>query len=202
MSSQPSTPLPPAWVDRLFARMVAIYGVQKVGAMWQGAEAGPGERDAAMASIKALWGEQLGRFKPESIAGALQRLVDSGDEWPPTLPAFVKLCREAAQERATSRHALPAPPGRMPAGYALPDLSTNRDGIDYLRWLRRVGHISVARAFPEIARRDPRVQDILERHIATDFGEIVDPAAAAWLRAWVAANPHWRADFQRQEDAV
>lgn len=188
--SLPERSRTPEWVDKLLDKLVAIYGSQKVQAMWAGAN---------MDEVKRLWGAQLAQYRAESIALALQRLVDSGSEWPPTLPQFVTLCREAAQERATSRQALPAPPGRMPAGYVLPDLSMNREGVDYLRWLRRVGHISVARAFPDIARKDPRVREILERHIATDFGEIVDPAAAKYLREWVAANPRWRQDFEREE---
>jgi len=86
----------------LFARFTAFYGSQKVGTMWV---------DAGMAEVKAVWAEQLARFEPASIAGALQRLVDSGNQWPPTLPEFVELCRQASLDRRAAQRfeALPAP---------------------------------------------------------------------------------------------
>jgi len=111
MSSLPSArpgadrqPLPAAWIDRLFARFTAFYGSQKVGTMWV---------DAGMAEVKAVWAEQLARFEPASIAGALQRLVDGGNQWPPTLPEFVELCRQAALDRKAAERfeLLPAPGG-------------------------------------------------------------------------------------------
>lgn len=101
MSSSPK-PLPSAWVDRLFARLAAFYGSQKLATMWV---------DSDMAEVKTVWSEQLGRFEPASIAAALQRLVDSGNQWPPTLPEFVELCRQAAIGRQQTQRAdaLPAP---------------------------------------------------------------------------------------------
>lgn len=95
-------PLPAAWIDRLFARFTAFYGSQKVGTMWV---------DAGMAEVKAVWAEQLARFEPASIAGALQRLVDGGNQWPPTLPEFVELCRQSSLDRRAAERfeALPAP---------------------------------------------------------------------------------------------
>lgn len=97
-------PLPSAWVDRLFSRLAAFYGSQKLATMWV---------DADMAEVKAVWAEQLGRFEPTSISAALQRLIDSGNQWPPTLPEFVELCRQAAVGRkAAMLYAeLPAPGG-------------------------------------------------------------------------------------------
>ncbi|HMM72291.1 MAG TPA: hypothetical protein PKC22_08770 [Rhodocyclaceae bacterium] len=97
-----SKPLPSAWVDRLFSRLAAFYGSQKLATMWV---------DADMAEVKAVWAEQLGRFEPASISAALQRLIDSGNQWPPTLPEFVELCRQAAVGRQQEQQfdALPAP---------------------------------------------------------------------------------------------
>ena len=95
-------PLPSAWVDRLFSRLAAFYGSQKLATMWV---------DADMAEVKAVWAEQLGRFEPASISTALQRLIDSGNQWPPTLPEFCELCRQAAvgRQQAQWHDALPAP---------------------------------------------------------------------------------------------
>ena len=100
-----SNPLPPQYVDRLFRRFAAFYGSQKVGAMWADMSA------EEIAEAKAVWGQALGRFTPASIASALQRLVDSGNGWPPTLPEFVELCRQAAIGRTAAMlyAELPAP---------------------------------------------------------------------------------------------
>lgn len=84
-------PLPPAWVERIFARFSAAFGANKVGTMW------PADQHE---EVKALWGEQLGRFSPETIRAALQDTVDSGRSWPPTLPEFVEQCRQSAVGRA------------------------------------------------------------------------------------------------------
>lgn len=74
-------------VDRLFARFLALYGAQKMAGMWA---------DTDMADVKSVWAEQLAKFHPQSIRDALQRLIESGREWPPTLPEFVELCRQSA----------------------------------------------------------------------------------------------------------
>lgn len=94
--------LPPAWVDRLFARFAAAFGSMKVGTMYPVDQAD---------EVHALWGQQLSRFAPESIGLALQAVIDSGREWPPTLPEFVEQCRLSALGRAqhAPANALPRP---------------------------------------------------------------------------------------------
>lgn len=170
MSSLPSDtaskPLPGAWVDRLFARFVAIYGAQKTQSMWAGAD---------MAEVKELWGEQLGRFKAESIAGSLQRLVESGNQWPPTLPEFVELCRQSSVERARTSVALPPPSGKKP-DIDFAAALTPKDG-DPMRWARVVGSLTAARFLVQGARRDPRLRDILDAHAAKDFAGLGTPIA-------------------------
>ena len=96
------SPIPAAWVDRLFKRFAGMYGSQKIGSMWL---------DADMAEVKAVWGEALGQFHGDSIGGAIGRLVASGSQWPPTLPEFVELCRQSALGRTNAMPALPAPRG-------------------------------------------------------------------------------------------
>ena len=87
MSSQPKSA---ALVERLFERFFAIYGAQKMGAMWA---------DTDLTEVKLVWAVQLSRFNPQSIKVALQCLIDSGREWPPTLPEFVEACRQSALGR-------------------------------------------------------------------------------------------------------
>ncbi len=96
MSQQPSS-IPDAWLARLFDRLTAIYGSQKVGAMWM---------DADMGQVKAAWGHALAKYPPEAIASALQDLPELPNPWPPTLPEFVTLVREAAEYLRTKN----APP--------------------------------------------------------------------------------------------
>lgn len=79
---------PDAWLARLFDRLTAIYGSQKLGAMWL---------DADMAQVKSAWGHALSKYPPEAIAVALQDLPEMPSQWPPTLPEFVTLVREAAE---------------------------------------------------------------------------------------------------------
>lgn len=83
-------PLPPAWVERLFARFSATWGAQKLASMF------PADQHD---DVKALWGAQLGRFAPESITAALQAMTDAGREWPPSLSEFVAACNQAAIAR-------------------------------------------------------------------------------------------------------
>lgn len=93
-------PLPRSWVDRIFARFVAAFGVAKLVAMW------PEDTHEA---VKDAWGYQLGRFSPDTIRLALQATIDSGREWPPTLPEFVEQCRQCALGRAQHAPALALP---------------------------------------------------------------------------------------------
>ena len=97
-------PLPSAWVDRLFSRFVAMYGSQKVGAMWA---------DADRDEVKGVWADALGRFTGETIAAAVRGLIDSGSQWPPTLPEFSEACRVAAVNRRDQALALAAPGGTV-----------------------------------------------------------------------------------------
>lgn len=116
MSTPTKSASPTPFADRLFARFGAIYGVQKVGAMFSDASAKPEERDRRIAQVRVLWEAQLSRFdervRGEIIGKALQALVDRGDEWPPTLPQFIAICkdfRRPGQPSADEQKALLAP---------------------------------------------------------------------------------------------
>jgi hypothetical protein len=91
--SQSEKSLPDAWLARLFDRLTAIYGSQKVGAMWL---------DADMGQVKAAWGQALAKYPPACIAAALQDLPEMPSAWPPTLPEFVTLVREQAEAARVS----------------------------------------------------------------------------------------------------
>ena len=83
-SIRPSA-LPPAWVEKIFATMLAHYG-NRFADMW---------RDTDIAMVKAVWAEKLAGFydKTDCLKYGLDCLV--GRDWPPTLPEFIQDCRRA-----------------------------------------------------------------------------------------------------------
>jgi hypothetical protein len=92
--------LPLSWIETLFARFAAAWGAQKIGAMF------PADSHDA---VKAMWANQLGRFEAETLRHALQSCIDSGREWPPTLPEFVAACQRSAIERRAHAPAVALP---------------------------------------------------------------------------------------------
>jgi hypothetical protein len=102
-------PLPPAWVERILSRFGAIWGAQKVAAMF------PAETHD---EVRSVWAGNLGRFEPQTIAAALQAVTDSGREWPPSLSEFVKACQESAVSRRAH-----APAALLDAPRAAPEVA-------------------------------------------------------------------------------
>lgn len=88
--------LPEPWIERIFGRLEDFYGARFLD-MWRGTD---------LLRVKATWSEKLVRFadNPKAIGYALDALEQK--PFPPTLPEFLELCRQAPrQERA----ALPEP---------------------------------------------------------------------------------------------
>lgn len=79
--------LPEPWIEKLFRKFEDFYG-----AKWA-AQYGNFPRDR----VKATWAEELAGFadKGDSIAQALS--AQKSNPFPPTLPEFLTLCREAAK---------------------------------------------------------------------------------------------------------
>lgn len=98
---QPNLPasLPEPWIERIFSHMACSYG-NKFADMWAGQDA---------AKIKSFWALTLGGFasRPDAISAALKSL--EGRPYPPTLPEFIGLCRDALR-RIPAGPALPPPP--------------------------------------------------------------------------------------------
>lgn len=69
------------WIDRLFARLGAMYG-NRFALMWEGQD---------MDGVKSVWMEDLADFTPDEITAGVAACKTR--EWPPTLPEFVRLCR-------------------------------------------------------------------------------------------------------------
>lgn len=100
MDNAPSTELPNAWVERLFERLLAMYG-RKFADMWGCVE---------IASLKATWAKALGDLTHEEIAAGLTRCLDR--EWPPTLPEFRALCRRQSSADTAFLEAVKRYPSR------------------------------------------------------------------------------------------
>lgn len=139
--------LPLSWIETLFARFSAAWGAQKIGAMF------PTDSHDA---VKAMWANQLGRFEAETLRHALQSCIDSGREWPPTLPEFVAACQRSAIERRAH-----APAIALPLPQATPEVAAK----------------AISEAAAAFKRRGPSrawADKILARHAA---GEQVSMAA-------------------------
>lgn len=74
-------PAPISWVESLFARMQGMYGNKFID-MW---------RDTDIEMVKALWAEAMGGMSNEELKRGYAALMTQ--DWPPSLPAYVKMCR-------------------------------------------------------------------------------------------------------------
>lgn len=89
--------------DLVFARLIAIFGAQKMGAMWSGAE---------IDEVLATWDEALAPYRFEALDQALRGLMQAGSAWPPNLPEFIALVEplhKAILRREADQRALKAP---------------------------------------------------------------------------------------------
>jgi len=100
-------PLPLAWVERIFDRMTATYGVQKMSAMWTGVRAGDNP-DAWVQTVKETWAQALGRYPRQALVAAVEAMPAECGVWPPTLPEFCALVRTKVQA-PEHRLSLPVP---------------------------------------------------------------------------------------------
>ncbi len=90
--------LPDKYTRKLFDRFVSMWGAQKVGAMWDGAN---------LDEVRSVWGRALGPYELETIGKAVDAIQRSGREWPPTLPEFLAVMRQFNAPQ--SLEALPPP---------------------------------------------------------------------------------------------
>jgi hypothetical protein len=108
-ASQTRPALPPAAVDRVFARMLAIFGVQRMTAAWGDVPAE--ERHAVWggAIARAVWSQSTGRYDLTSIGDALDELASDPSTWPPSSGEFADRCERFAQRPGRNLLALPVP---------------------------------------------------------------------------------------------
>lgn len=171
------------WADRLFERFTALYGASKMANAWPA----EGAHEARQA-----WEEQLRRFSPVVIRKAIQSLIDTAGEWPPTLPQFVGTCREFNRQEQSP--ALPAPSPTNPAMVAqqlgkVADIIAKPPGHDFMRWARYPRSEHAVRLLLRGAANDQRLRDILRQHLANDGAQCETVAATAEVMAVKASPP-------------
>ncbi len=117
ISPQKLSALPEQAIDRLFSRFEAMYGA-KVGEAWKGCD---------LRNVKAVWAETLGLFSRDQLSAGISGCM--GRDWPPTLPEFVKLCRQANPN---------APGGHPTANEAWGLVLASRDESDTVVWTEQI----------------------------------------------------------------
>lgn len=80
-STTSTNQIPQSWIDALFSKMLSIYG-NKFLEMWRGVD---------INTVKTIWAQELSKLSREEISKGANALMKQ--EWPPTLPQFIKLCR-------------------------------------------------------------------------------------------------------------
>ena len=91
-SQQRSSAFPDSAIERLFARFEGMYGAKFADA-WKGCD---------LRNVKSVWAETLGALSRDELARGVAGCMTK--EWPPTLPEFVKLCRQQADPNAPGGH--------------------------------------------------------------------------------------------------
>ena len=117
------------WIARIFERLGGLYGA-KFTDMW---------KDTDPANVSRTWAERLAGFHdmPEAIKAALDGCDDR--PWPPTLPEFIQLCRDAAKRnREPDFNANPEVDWNMPMYKKAAEAVKKNDAYDYLAWARKL----------------------------------------------------------------
>lgn len=169
-SPSPTRPvLPSAAVDRVFERMLAIFGVQRMAAAWGDVPADERRAVWGAAVARAVWSPEPapgGRFDLESIGAALDELAAEPTSWPPSSGEFADRCERFAQRPGRRLPALPVP-RRTEA-----ELQRGREQMDRIK------------AMLAGTLRRPRAAGP-SREPGSDDEPLPAPAAPATCRCWV-----------------
>ena len=79
--STSTNPIPEKWIDALFAKLHSFYGTRFLD-MWRGND---------LQTVKAVWTQELSKLSRDEVAKGANALVNQ--EYCPTLPQFISLCR-------------------------------------------------------------------------------------------------------------
>lgn len=112
MSTNPNQPrpdLPSAAVDRVFARMLAIYGAQRMTAAWGDVPADERRLVWGRALARSVWSPARRAFDLEAIGEALDDLAVEPSTWPPSSGELAEMCARKTQRPGRNTLALPVP---------------------------------------------------------------------------------------------
>lgn len=78
---------------RFWERMTEVYGHR-----WASAYGTAANEDGTISSAAETWRSGFIKtgLSPDDVLVGLQRMVTAGDDWPPSLTAFLKLCKPVA----------------------------------------------------------------------------------------------------------
>ena len=117
--------LPLSWIDRIFDKLVLVYGRDFTG-RWEG---------LPMAAVKTDWAHELTGYDryPEAIKHALQHLPAAKA---PTVFEFRNLCAAAPRDAKLDRPAPPADPVMVAAIANKIKLSAPSGPVDHKAWAK------------------------------------------------------------------
>jgi hypothetical protein len=168
-------------VAMIFGELQGNYGSRFLN-QWKSGERTRNGEDVGLLNAMRVWGNKLGGFygKPKAITTALEYLPPN----PPTLPEFISLCRDMAarirlnddtpklQHRLTKEEQDRANQAAKEARSAF-----CREGFDPMEWAKRPRSKTALNAVIDGAKRDERLQEILEglvaKKIATPEGKLL-----------------------------
>ena len=129
--------LPPAWVDRIFARLDGVYGGEFAGKFSRVVDG----RDEGIEAAKGAWAEELGGYAetPEAIAFALD--VRNLPERAPNLVQFLGICKTAPRKSVPQLTHVPADEDRAESReriHALAGAIKTGSNAKFAGWYERI----------------------------------------------------------------
>jgi hypothetical protein len=153
---------PAAAVDRVFDRLVAMFGVQRMAGAWGGVPAETRHEVWGKAIARAVWSEARG-YDLEAVREALEELASTETRGPPSSGEFATICERHAQRPGRQVRALPGL-ARTPEEIA--------GGAEQLRQLRMMLATAVKRMPAKYAApREPGADD----------EPVPEPACTCWV---------------------
>ena len=122
-------------VRRLFRRFVAMFGSQKVGAMFA---------DVPVAEVHAAWADALDGLPLEAMHRAIAAMEREGRTWPPGSAEFARMVRDEAAAPIGTTAML-----ALPADAELASAETARAALVGIRELLRRTNVTAALSGPD-----------------------------------------------------
>lgn len=175
--------LPDSWVTKIFDHMSGLYG-SKFADLWSGSN---------IDSVRRMWAVKLAGFAdmPKAIKEALDALDDK--PFPPTLPEFIALCREAGRRYGGNKLALeykPTPEERERAEHAAKEVKkiVTQNARDCLDWAKKpVSALAFEHVKKLAGDGDMVFADIVKKHIEDGVCSPELKLLSVWRnRQWVA----------------